>query len=66
MPRYRTQIPYTDERGRERSDAVEVNVTRGDPDELARAVEDEWERRHMGRARLQPEDLEWDLVEDEE
>ncbi len=66
MPRYRAQVPYTDEMGRERLGSVEVEVRGGDPDELAQAAEDEWEKRHPGRAGLLPEDLAWERVQEEE
>lgn len=66
MPRYRARVPYIDDQGRERWVPIEVNVATGDPDELAQAAEEEWERLHPGRAGVLPEDLEWQRLEEEE
>ena len=60
MPRYRAQVPYTDDLGRERWEYVEVTASMHDPDELARAAKEEWERRHPDRVGLLPEDLGWE------
>ncbi|NLC59014.1 MAG: hypothetical protein GX774_19440 [Armatimonadetes bacterium] len=66
MPKYRAQVPYIDDMGRERLGSIEVEVRGGDPDELAQAAVDEWEKRHPERAGIAPEDLAWEQVEDEE
>jgi len=37
-----------------------------DPDELARAAKEEWERRHPDRVGLLPEDLEWEQMDEDD
>ena len=66
MPKYRAQVPYTDDLGREQQVPISVDARSGDPDELARAAEDEWEKLHPDKAGLLPEDLEWEAVPAEE
>jgi hypothetical protein len=59
-------VPYTDDLGRERWETVEVSASANDPEALARAAEDEWEKRHPNRVGLLPEDLEWEEAQEEQ
>lgn len=66
MPRYRAQVPYIDDLGQERETVVDIQVPTGDPDEISRAANDEWERLYPDRVGLLPEDLQWEQLDEEE
>lgn len=63
MPKYRARVHYTDDRGHEKCDTIEIDAASDRTEDIARAAQDEWQGfQQSGEMRL-PHNIDWERLE---
>ena len=62
MPRYRANMHYTDDQGREHSKTIEVDAKSDNAEDVARAVIEEWEGFDQSGEERLPHNIDWERL----